>query len=176
VKLVLVKQTDAQIEPGTPDADALRRFLFENIDGATDKDKSAWRRFVKAMNTAQAGDYFTIDLKRQRNEKFHKLVFAVILAGFRAQEHFMDIEVYRQWIKLGAGFAVFIPDEKTGELKAIPKSQSFDESSEEEVRQFFDDMCAFMRSATYSATLWPHAPIEGSMLAMENLLRRFDSN
>lgn len=174
MKLVLIKQTDDRLQPGTPDADAMRRFLFEMVKGATDKDQRAWQRFIRAINEAPCGEYFQIDLKRTRNSQFHKLVMAVVTAGFKAQEHFDDIEVYREWLKLGAGFAVFVPDEKTGELKAIPKSQSFDECSEEEVREFFMNMCAFMRSATYCATLWPQSPVETSMLGMENLLRRFD--
>lgn len=174
MKLVLIKQTDERLQPGTPDANSMKKFLFEMIKGATDKDQRAWQRFIRAINEASRGEYFAIDLKRTRNSRFHKLVMAVVTAGFKAQEHFDDVEVYREWLKLGAGFAVFVPDEKTGELKAIPKSQSFDECSEEEVREFFMNMCAFMRSATYSATLWPHAPVETSMLGMENLLRRFD--
>lgn len=174
MKIVLHKRTSARIEPDTPDADAMRRFLFEMIDGATDKDKRAWRRFIRAMNEAGAGEYFVIDLKRTRNSQFHKLCFAVITAVFKAQETFDDMDLFRDYVKLGAGFAVFIPDEKTGELKAIPKSQSFDESSEEEVREFFQSMCTFMRSATCCAALWPQTPIETSLKGMENILRQFD--
>lgn len=174
MKVVLHKRINAKIEPDTPDADAMRRFLFETIDGATDKDKRAWRRFIKAMNEAGAGEYFVIDLKRTRNSAFHKLCFAVINAVFKSQDTFSDVDHLRDYLKLGAHFAVFIPDEKTGELKAIPRSQSFDECSEEEVREFFQNMCAFMRSATCCAALWPQTPIDVSMLGMENLLRQFD--
>lgn len=174
MQIVLVKQTDAQIEPETPDSAVLRRFLFEMVDGATQKDKKAWRRFIKAMNVARVNDYFEITIKRQRNTQFHRLTMAVILAVFKAQERFEEIGIFRQWIKVGCGFVDYIPDVTTGELRAIPRSQSFDDCSEDEAREFFDQMCTFMRSADCCATLWKDAPIERSMEGMMRILQKFD--
>lgn len=173
MQITLLKKCDAKIEPETPDAIAMRRFLFEMIDGATEKDTKAWRRFIGAMNKATSGSYFVIKVERLRNKQFHKLCFAVILAAFKAQEFFEDIGIFRQWIKLGANFCDYVPN-SDGDLIAIPKSQSFDDCSEEEARQFFDDMCTFLRSPNCCATLWPMTPIENSMNGMVKLLSQFD--
>lgn len=172
--IVLVKQTDASIQPDTPDALAMRRFLFESIDGSTDKDKKAWRRFISAMNKAQRGEYFKIKIERTRSSPFHKLVMAVLLAVFKAQETFSDFDLLRAYIKVGAGFVSYIPDQITGELRAIPRSQSFDDCSEDDARQFFDDMCAFLRSENCCKALWPQTPTAQSMNGMIRILEQFD--
>jgi len=174
MKLVLVKQTDAKLELGTPEADAMRLFLFEMVRGATDKDQRAWSRFIRAINEASQGEYFQIDLKRTRNSAFHRLIFAVMTTVYAAQDLFDDFELLRAYLKIGAGFVSYIPDEVNGEWKAIPRSQNFEEASEEEVRDFFEKMCTFMRSATCCAALWPEAPIESSMEGMLKILSRFD--
>src|SRR6185369_5207766 len=160
MKLVLVKQTDAKLELGTPEADAMRLFLFEMVRGATDKDQRAWSRFIRAINEASQGEYFQIDLKRTRNSAFHRLIFAVMTTVYAAQDLFDDLELLRA--------------DLNGEWKAIPRSQNFEEASEEEVRDFFEKMCTFMRSATCCAALWPEAPIESSMEGMLKILSRFD--
>lgn len=172
MEIILFKGTDARISED--DSGPMRRFLFEMVDGATDKDKKAWRRFVRSLNESPAGSYFTIVIKRQRNSQFHRLCMAVVLAVFKSQETFEDFSLFRQFLKVGAGFVDYIPDAETGELRAIPKSQSYEDSSEEDVRQFFEDMCTFMRSPNCCATLWPKAPIEQSMAGMTSILQQFD--
>lgn len=170
VKIVLVKQTDARLEGS--DADAVRRFLFEYLKGCNDKDESAWRRFVRALHEAGSGEFFEIIIQRKRSGKFHRLVFVVLQAVFKAQERFEDFRIFRQFCKLGAAFVDYVP-QSNGELRAVPKSQSFDECSEEEIRQFLLDVMAFFRSEECLKTLWPQLSIQIAEQGIERILNEF---
>lgn len=168
---MLIKQTDERL----PEAqgEAVRRFLFHVIDGCTDKDKKAWRGFWKGVATAGSGEYFSITIKRQRSGPFHRLTFAMLQAVFKAQERFDDMRIFRQFVKLGAGFVDYLPN-ADGELRAVPKSQSFDDCSEEDVRQFFDDAKAFLRTTRAQKTLWPDSAPKAAEQGMETILEQFE--
>lgn len=169
--IVLCKRTDARLSD--EDARTVRRFLFQSVDGVTDRDKKAWRSFWRAVADAGSGEYFTVTIKRRRNSRFHRLTMKVLTEVFKAQETFSDFRIFRAFIKLGAGFVDFVPN-ADGELKAIPKSASFDESSEEEVREFFQNACVFLRSGRAQKTLWPQLSVQVAEQGMERLLRQFD--
>jgi hypothetical protein len=171
MEICLIKQTDARMEEA--DATTVRRFLFQAIDGCNDKDKKAWRSFWRAVGNAGSGEYFTITIKRQRSGPFHRLTFALLQAVFKGQERFDDFRIFRQFIKLGSGFVDFLPN-ADGELRAVPKSQSFDDCSEEEVRQFFDDAKTFLRTARAQRTLWPDATPRAAEHGIEAILNEFE--
>ncbi len=171
MEIAIVKQTDARLPEH--DAAVVRRFLFEYLDGYIDKDRKAWRSWWRAVADAVEGEYFTISIKRQRSGPFHRLVMVVLSTVFKGQERFEDFRIFRAWCKIGAGFVEYMPD-LTGAMVAHPKSQSFDDCSEEEVRQFFDDVMAFLRSGVCHRTLWPHLSPEGAEQGMEAILIQFD--
>lgn len=171
MEIVLLKQTDNRL----PDDEAavVRRFLFQAVDGCTEKDKKAWRAFWRSVGNAGSGEYFTITIKRQRSGPFHRLTFALLQAVFKGQERFEDFRIFRQYIKLGALFVDYLPN-ADGELRAVPKSQSFDDCSEEEVRQFFDDMKTFLRTTRAQRTLWPEASPRAAEQGIESILQQFE--
>lgn len=169
--IVVIKQTDETL--AEPAAGMVRRFLFEFFEGATVKDTKAWRRFWRAMNEAGSGEYFSFKLERQRDSKFHKLTMVVLTHIFKAQERFEDFRIFRQFVKLGAGFCDYLPT-PDGELRAVPKSQNFDECSEEDVREFFENAVKFLRSERACKTLWPDAPVWQSAAGMDEIFKGFD--
>lgn len=171
MEIVLIKQTDERMPEA--EAAAVRKYLFQVIDGCTDKDKKAWRSFWRGVGNAGSGEYFSITIKRQRSGPFHRLTFVVLNTVFKAQERFDDFRVFRQFVKLGAGFVDYLPT-PDGELRAVPKSQSYDECSEEEIRQFLDDVKTFFRTARCQKTLWPDASPKSAEQGMENLLEQFE--
>lgn len=171
MEVMLVKHLDERLPQDQ--ADIVRRFLFSHMDGVTERDKKAWRSFWRAIGNAGSGEYFTITLRRRRSSKFHKLSFAVMQAVFKGQEVFEDFRIFRAFIKLGAGFVDYVPN-ADGELRAVPKSVSFDDCSEEEMRQFHDDAVAFMRTARAQKTLWPNASPKAASDGMENILNTFE--
>jgi hypothetical protein len=171
VEIVLLKRTDDRL-PET-DAEIVRRFLFQAIDGVTERDMKAWRGWWRAFADAPAGSYFTLTVKRQRNSRFHRLVFKVLSTVFKAQDRFEDYRVFTAWLKVGAGFVDWIPT-PDGELRPVPKSLSFADCSEEEARQFFEDARAFLRMSVAQQTLWPAASPQAAEQGMMALLRQFD--
>ena len=173
MEIIVVKQTDELLSK--QDSDGVRRFLFQSIDGCNDQDKKAWRSFWRAIGKAGAGEFFIFSIKRQRSGKFHRLTMAVMQAVFKAQERFDNFSIFRSFLKLGAGFVDYIPDAETGELRAIPKSQSFADCSEEEVRQFFDDVLKFVRTQSAQSILWPHLYPQVAEQGIESILAQFES-
>lgn len=171
MEIIIVKQTDAKLTE--QDSAAVKRYLFDFIDGCNDKDKKAWRSWWKAVAESGSGEYFVISIGRKRHGSFHRLVFAVMQAVYKQQERFEDFKIFRAWVKIGSAFVEYLPD-LTGALQAHPKSQSFDDCSEEEIRAFFDDMQAFFRTAVCHRTLWPHLSPEVAEQSMEAILSQFD--
>lgn len=169
--IVLVKRTDARL--ADEEAAIVRRFLFQSVDGVTERDQKAWRTWWRSVADAGSGEYFTVTIKRRRSSKFHKLTMAVLMTVFKAQETFSDFRIFRSFVKLGAGFVDFVPN-PDGELRAIPKSASFDEASEDEIREFFQNACQFLRSGRAQKTLWPALTAKVAEQGMERLLRQFD--
>lgn len=172
MEIILVKQTDDRLSD--QDAAAVRRFLFQYIDGCNDKDKKAWRGWWRALTKAGSGEYFSLSIKRQRHGPFHRLVMMVLSTVYKSQERFDDFNIFRSFVKLGAGFVDYVPDTKSGGVRAVPKSQSFDDCSEEEVRMFFHEAQIFMRSMACYGVLWPHLSPEVAEQSMAALLDQFE--
>lgn len=170
MEIVFIKQTDAPLSDA--DRAAVLRFLFQYLDGCNDRDRKAWRTWWRSVADAPRGQYFTVSIKRQRHGAFHRLVFALMQAVAKSQDKFNDFRIFRQFVRLGAGFVDYVPN-ADGELIAIPKSQSFDDCSEEECRQFFDDMVAFFRTEQCHKVLWPHLSEKVAADGMENILEGF---
>jgi Protein of unknown function (DUF1367) len=171
VKIVLIKQTDARLEG--VQAESVRGFLFHYLKGATAMDDRAWRRFVGAMNEGAAGEYFSLNVERKRSGKFHRLSMAILSSVFKAQDRFDNFDLFRAFVKLGAGFVDYVPN-ADGELRAIPKSVSFDQCSEEEIREFHQNAVAFMRTARAQKTLWPDASPAAAEQGLEAILSPFE--
>lgn len=169
--IVLIKQTDARLDD--KDGAIVRQFLFGAVDGVNDRDKRAWRGFWRAVNESPFGEYFTVSIKRRRSGPFHRLSFAVMQAVFKGQERFDDFKIFRNFVKIGAGFVDYIPDVH-GELHAVPKSVSFDDCSEEEMRQFHDDSVTFLRTGPAQSVLWPQLSPQMAEMGVESILNQFE--
>lgn len=171
MEIVICKQTDARQTDA--DAEVVRRYLFQAMDGATDRDKKAWRDWWRAVAQAGSGEFFSITIKRRRNGKFHRLSFVLLQAVFKAQERFDDFRIFRAFVKLGANYCDFIPT-PDGEIRAVPKSTSFSDCSEEEMREFHTNAIAFLRTGRAQSMLWPHMPPALAEQGMEKILSSFD--
>lgn len=173
MEIVIVKQTDRQMTEA--EAVVVRRFLFEYIDGLNINDKRAWRRFCGSLNSAVNGECFSIKIWRQRSGKFHRRHMKIESLIFESQETFEDFRIFRQWVKLGAGFVDYVPNEN-GELIPIPKSINFDDCSEDDMQQFHVDAMRFFRTSHAQHILWPvvsESIAELSMVSILDLFERF---
>lgn len=171
MEIVLVKQTDHAL----PDADKLvvRRFLFGHLSGATDKDTRAWNRFVRAMDNAAAGEFFTLKIKRQRSGKFHRLHMKIMTTVFNGQERIEDFEQFRLWVKVGCGFVDWMSGPKGG-VFPVPRSINFETCSEEEMHEFHTNAVAFLRTQHAAHYLWPKAEQQAAQQGMADILNKFE--
>lgn len=171
MKIVLIKQTDDQLQG--PQADAVRGWLFQFFKGATVADEKGWRRFMRAMNEGSAGEYFQITVERQRVGRNHRKQMALEGKVFDSQERLTDKEQFRLWIKLGAGFVDWMAGPKGG-VVPVPRSINFNQCSEEEFAEYRDSVKAFLRTQHAQKYLYPALIPQMAELCMESILEPFE--
>lgn len=173
--IVLVKQTDAQLAPDTPDANAVRRFLFEMLDGCHEKDRRAWRRFVRAMNEAGSGEFFTIKIERQRKGWRHRKHMALISQVFKAQDQIQDFDHFRYWLAIGSGYCDWMVS-ATGQQFPVARSVSYAECDEDEFIAYHDGVVAFLRTSHAQHYLFPSVSPQIAEQGIEAILQSFERN
>lgn len=169
--IALVKQTDAQLSD--EDRAVVRRFLMENLSGATDKDTRAWNRFVRAMDCAAQGEFFQLKIQRQRDNAFHRKHMGLISKVFKAQERVDDFEAFRLWLKVGSGFVDWMPGPKGG-VFPVPRSIDFNRCSEDDMREFHDRVVDFLRKPHAQHYLFPHATPAAAEQGIEAILSQYE--
>lgn len=169
--IALVKQTDAQLSEA--DKVVLRRFFFEHLSGATDKDTRAWTRFVRALDVAAQGEFFQLKIQRQRDGVFHRKHMGLISKIFKAQERVEDFEAFRLWLKVGSGFVDWMPGPKGG-VFPVPKSINFNTCSEDDMREFHERVVEFLRKPHAQHYLFPHASPQAAEEGIEAILQQYE--
>lgn len=169
--IALVKQTDAQLSE--EDKTVMRRFLLENLSGATDKDTRAWNRFVRALDQAAQGEFFQLKIQRQRDGKFHRMHMGMISKLFKAQERVEDFEAFRLWLKVGAGFVDWMPGPKGG-VFPVPRSINFQTCSEDDMREFHERVVEFLRKPHAQKYLFPHATAQAAAEGIDAILDQYE--
>ena len=155
-EITLVKQDPVQIPEA--DRDAARRVLFGSIDGLGEKGKKQWRRFVNGLFRLEPGEMVSIKTHKARSGPFHRRHMALEQRVFEAQETFDNFDRgFRAWLKVGAGHCDWLPAPDGG-LFPYPKSISYAEMEDDEMREFHEAAVAFLRTERAISTLWPHAP------------------
>jgi len=133
----------------------IRSFLFECFKGATDIDDKRWRRFFEYATNKEAGEIFDVELTFPRYTPYHKRHMKIEWDVFKSQEKFSDFEMFRNWLKIGAGFVEWVAGAKGG-VVPLPKSISYSELSELEFHEFHDNVIAFLRGEHAAPYLWKH--------------------
>lgn len=80
---------------------------------------------------------------------------AIESAVFDAQDRFDDFEIFRSWVKIGAGWVVWVPGQN-GTICTLPKSISYAKADQAEFEQYHGKVMAFFRGEHASQFLWPH--------------------
>jgi phenylpropionate dioxygenase-like ring-hydroxylating dioxygenase large terminal subunit len=81
--ITLVKTTDAELPED--ERRAMMRVLFgEYLDGMSEDDKTAWKKFWNRVKRLEAGELVKVSFKIERNGKFHRKFFAMLNVGFEA--------------------------------------------------------------------------------------------
>jgi hypothetical protein len=82
-EITLVKTTDAELPED--ERRAMMRVLFgEYLDGMSEDDKTAWKKFWSRVKRLEAGELVKVSFKIERNGKFHRKFFAMLNVGYEA--------------------------------------------------------------------------------------------
>lgn len=169
--IALVKQTDARLSD--EDKAVMRRFLFDHLSGATDKDTRAWSRFVRALDEAAQGEFFQLKIQRQRDGVFHRKHMGLISKVFKAQERVEDFDAFRLWLKVGSGFVHWMPGPKGG-VFPVPRSINFQTCSEDDMREFHERVVEFLRKPHAQHYLFPHVSPQVAEEGIEAILQQYE--
>jgi hypothetical protein len=164
-----------QVQEPITDADriAATRVLFGIVDGLGDIEKRKWRRFISMLFSMEPGEIATIKTHKARNGPFHRRHMLLETRVFEAQERFTNFDKgFRDWLKVGAGHCDWHPGPKGG-VFPVPKSTSYAEMEEGEMREFHDASVAFLRTEHAGRTLWPKLSPLRRVHASEAILADF---
>lgn len=166
------------------------------LDGFTRTDQRAYAHYRKAIEELEVGELFTFSVWFPRNPTFHKFHFAVLNAFLEAQERFDDLDEFRRWLYVGAGYADFVPAPSYMadvierlpkavrgilrkllihelDLIAVPKSIAFDRIDDADFRVLHDKVVNFMRGSRARRYLWPHLSDDKTHDTVEAILESF---
>jgi hypothetical protein len=75
--------------------EVLRQYLMGVLDGVTESDKKAWRRFWNRINKLEPGEIINFEAIFPRNGRFHRKFFAMLNFAFEAWEPNRSRKSYR---------------------------------------------------------------------------------
>ncbi len=162
-----IKRTNMALPDDMAGASA---FLFKALDGYGKDDRTSWRRFWKRILNMKPGDLVEVEMVFPRSGPFHRRHFAIEQSVFDAQEVFTDYEQFRQWLKIGAAWVIWMPG--VDGMVPIPKSVSYAAADQDEFQKFHEAVLAFLRGPHAPAVLWPHMKNPSDMI--DAILRGFE--
>lgn len=142
------------------------------LEGVNERHERGYQKWRKTINELTVGDTVCFSFKVPRSGPYHRRFFAIVNRLFDMQEQFVDEKVFLDWLKVGAGHCEFLPG-PSGKPMAIPKSIKFEELDQADFEPIAEDIWDFMRSAHCSRFLWPHANVDDSRLAIQEMLDEF---
>lgn len=148
--------------------DVLRKVLLDGVRGVDREHDRRWRRFVGALINSQPGEVTEFINARTRYMPFHKRWMAVERTIFENQDGFVHVRRFRDWLKTGAAWGRFEPT--AAGLVFVPGSLSFDEASDDEMREFVRNAEEFLRTPRAQKKLWPHLKAKQRAEMVEALL------
>lgn len=157
-----------------PQNPTARELLFGVLEGFTPADKRAWKKFWRRLIGMEAGELAKFALVLPRSTPYRRRHMMIEQAVFAAQERFVEFEVFRAWLKIGAGWVDWCAAPKGG-VVPLPRSVSYRAADQAEFEQFHRQTMKFLRAPFAAAYLWPQqAPADQAAARMAALLARFD--
>jgi hypothetical protein len=148
--------------------DVLRKVLLDNIRGIDRFHDKRWRRFVGALINSQPGEVTDFINPRTRSLPFHKRWMAIERAIYDNQDAFQTLGGFRRWLKCGAGLGEYhlVGDR----MVFVPGSVSFEEASDDEMREFVKAAEEFLHTPLAQRRLWRHLSADRRAEMVEALL------
>lgn len=148
------------------DLEAVSRFLFQTMRGLDAQHTRRWRRLWARVADGELLQLYPVV---DRHLAFHQRHMAIEGRIFELQDGFVQREAFRVWLKTGAAFGHF--EACDGQLVFVPDSLSYDEASDDEMREFHEAAMEFLRTPHALATLWPAVRAEDRPAMLEAALR-----
>jgi hypothetical protein len=164
---------DRSIEVTEAERAVATKVLEQAIRGIDEKNHKRWRTFLRHVFGMEHGEIAQVSTKMPRSGPFHRYHMGIEQAVFDAQERFTQFEMFRNWLKIGAGHVIWVPGVKGG-IVPLPKSISYAELEEPEMREVHADMLAFLRGPHAAPYLWKHLAVDKAAEMIESILRGFD--
>ena len=169
-KVTLIRTADAF--PAESILEHVRRFLFGLFDGWNASDKRGWRKIWKRLAELEPGEFAVIEFVIPRSSPYHRRHMAIEAAVFDAQERFDDFDMFRDWLKIGASWVVWVPGAKGG-IVPLPKSISYAKADQALFEQYHGQVMAFLRGQHAAPYLWRHLG-DGSHEMINQILDGFN--
>ncbi len=149
------------------------QFALENgLRGIDEKNHASWKRFIRKLFSLEQGEIVEVGTKVPRCGVFHRLHMAIEQAVFNAQDRFSSFDMFRNWLKIGSGHVEWVPGAKGG-IVPLPKSISYADLSEDDMREFHRNMLVFLRGPHAAPYLWKHLGDKAYDM-MDSVLSEFD--
>lgn len=151
---ITMVRTDQPI-PAEKDLSSVRSFLFGVVDGAGKDDRSAWQRFWSKVKRLEPGEVFDFEIIFPRLGAYHRRHMAIEQAVFDAQDRFSDFEMFRDWLKIGSAWVVWVPGPKGG-IVPLPRSISYRKADQADFEKYHRQVMNFLRGEHAAPYLWRH--------------------
>jgi len=135
--------------------DVLRRFFTEHVRGMDRQNDHRWRRFIANLWRAEAGEGFQLYNAEERSGPFHRRHRVILDRLFESQERFRHLDKLHDWMKVGAGWVTWEPGTDSKPV-AIPRTTSFPETSEDDMREAHAAMVEYLHTERAQRYLWKH--------------------
>lgn len=133
---------------------ALDAFLFHWCKGADAQHTARWRRLWNRLyHSREQRPSIQLWVEVERSLPYHARWMAIEDRLMESQDGFYNRGGFRHWLKSGAAFGTY--KATPAGLVFEPSSLSFEDCSDDEMREFTDDALAFLRTPHALATLWP---------------------
>lgn len=172
-KALILRDRSVELTPA--ERVAATKALQQGLRGVDEKNDRRWKRFLRQVFSLEDGEIAEIGTRIPRSGPFHRFHMAIEQAVFDAQERFTEFEQFRNWLKIGAGHVTWVPGAKGG-IVPLPKSISYAELDDGEMREVHDAMLAFLRGPHAAPYLWKHLDADEAAEMLEAVLRGFDAN
>ena len=165
-----VTRTDKELPESL---DSAREFIFGCFDGFSKEDKAMWRRFWKRALNLDPGEMLHVELWFPRSGPFHRYHMAIEQKLFDSQERIQNFEQMRNYLKIGAGWVVWVPGAKGG-IVPLPKSTSYAKADEAQFHEYHNQVVKFLRTRSAAHFFWPHLDQQKAGECMDLILQGFE--
>lgn len=146
--------------------DVLRRFFTEYVRGVDARHQKRWSRWARNLFQSEPGEGSLLYSAEERGGPFHRMHRAVLSRLFHGQERHSNEAALHDWLKLKCWFVNWIDG------KPQPRSTSYDECSEDEIREFHEQMVDLLHQPWCQRYFWPHLNTTLRAEMVQTILKR----